>query len=97
MATGASLLTHRHMLKGKRSRRLGVAAGAHGELPRGRSELTPDKRSVGVVAVAALDKSDLHAMTIRAVELSFLRSMAAKAKNSLFALEQGPGFGGMMR
>src|SRR5690242_12642893 len=97
MATGAALLAHRHMLESKRSCRLGMTPGADGELSGGASELASGKSSVGIVAVAALDEPDLHAMPIRSVEFSFLCRMASKAKSCLFALKQGAGFSRVMR
>lgn len=97
MAAGAALLTHRHMFKRKRPCGLGVTTGANSELARSRSELTPHKTSVGIVAVAALDQADVDAMTIGSFELSFLGCMASVAKNCLFALEQSASFGRVMR
>ena len=74
---------HRRVLKDERPHRVGVALGADRELPCCGSNLVTGLRTMGVVAVAALDESDIDTMAVRPREFSLLRGMAAITQSSL--------------
>ena len=74
---------HRSVLKNERPHRVGVALGADCELTCCGSNLMTRLSTVGIVAVAALDESDIDTMPVGPRKFCLLRGMAAVAQSSL--------------
>ena len=83
VTTGAALLLHGNVLEDEGPHSFRVAIRADGELAGSSAQLTTDKTPMRVMTVAALDQTYVDAMAVRAVELRFLRGMAAVAEKSL--------------
>ena len=74
---------HRSVFEDKRSHGVGVALGADRELTGGSSHLVTCLGAMRIVAVAALDKSNIDTMPVRPGKLRLLRGVAAIAQLSL--------------
>jgi hypothetical protein len=74
---------HRSMLENERSHLVSVALGANRELACGSSHLVTGLGAMRIVAVAALDKSDIDAVAIGPGKFGLLRSVASVAQLSL--------------
>ena len=85
------------MLKNEWPHGIGVALGADRKLSRGRAYLTTRSRPVRIVAIAALDQSHVHAMTIRPGKLSLLGRVASETKLGLRLHQHEVNVGGFMR
>ena len=83
VTTGAALLLHGNVLEDEGPHSFRVAIRTDGELAGSSAQLTTDKTPMRVMTVAALDQTYVDAMAVRAVELRFLRGMAAVAEKSL--------------
>lgn len=79
---------HRSVLENERPHRVGVAFGADCELTCCGSNLVTRLGTVGIVAVTALDESDIDTMPVRPREFRLLRGMAAVAQGSLRLRQQ---------
>jgi hypothetical protein len=84
MARQAAFVSlHRGMFEDKRPHGVSVAFGANLELTGGSSHLVTGLGAMRIVAVAALDKSDIDAVAIGPGKFGLLRSVASVAQLSL--------------
>ena len=74
---------HGSVLENERPHRVRVALGANRKLTGGDPHLVTGLGTMRIVAVAALDESDVDAMPVRPREFCLLRRMAAIAQSSL--------------
>lgn len=74
---------HGSVLENERPHGVRMALGANRKLPGGRSHLVTGLGAVRIVAVAALDESDINTMPVRPREFRLLGGMAAVAQGSL--------------
>ena len=88
---------HRRMLEDERSHGVGVALGADRKLSGGRPHLVPGLRSVRIVAVTALDQSNIDPMAIGPREFGLLLRVAAIAQLGLRLHQQEINVGGFVR
>ena len=88
---------HRSMLEDKRPHGVCMAFGADGELSGSGAHLAAGLSAMRVMAVAALDQSDIDAVPVRPGELGSLRSMAAVAQCGLRLDQQKIDILGMVR
>lgn len=97
VATGATFLLHRNVLKNERSHGFGMAVGADRELAGRGAQLPSNKAAMRIVAIAAGNQTHIHAMPVWTIELGFLRRMTSVAQLRLLGFEQVIGLRGMMR
>ena len=78
---------HRSVFKDERPHGVGVALGADRELTRGSAHLAAGLRPMRIMAVAALDESDIDAVTIRPGKFGLLGGMASIAQCRLWLFQ----------
>ena len=88
---------HRSVLKNERPHRVRMALRTNCKLPGGSSHLMTGLGSVRIMAVAALDESDVNTVPVRPREFRLLRGMAAVAQGSLRFRQQKIDIGRAMR
>ncbi len=85
---------HRSVLKNERPHRVRMALRTNCKLPGGSSHLMTGLGSVRIMAVAALDESDVNTVPVRPREFRLLRGMAAVAQGSLRFCQKKVDLGG---
>jgi len=74
---------HRSVLENERPHRIRMALRANRKLPSGSSHLVTGLSAVRIVAVAALDESNVYPVPVRSRKFRLLRGMAAVAQGRL--------------
>jgi hypothetical protein len=87
---------HRSVLENERPHGVRMALRANRKLTGGSPHLMTGLGAVRIVAVAALDESDVNAMPVRPGEFRLLRGMAAEAQGSLRFYQEKIDLGGIV-
>lgn len=88
VATRAAFLFHRDVLECERAHGFGMTVCANGKLAGCGSQLPIHETAVRIMAVAALDQTNIDTMPIRAAEFGFLLRVASITKQRLLILEK---------